>query len=966
MLRLYDSSYCDVVIRRFRANKLIINNTMKHNFMNFKSMVWGLALSVALAIGAVSCTPYDDTELNNRLEAIKGDIASLRESVENELASLRDLINGLIVIEEIKDNKDGSVEVILSNDSSFTVYPKGEAIPSGLVTVIENEDGVLCWATYDKGKAKLILVDGKPVPVSSTKPIVRVAEDGLSIEVSFDGGTTWIPGYEESAADRLIGDIEVVYSEWQVDDEGNALPLYCLLTLADGTTVKVGMNSRIILDSDIIYAAAGSKGSVVATAEGAVDFITTAPEGWSCEAELDNATITLTIGAPTSDAISAGKATADGVVKLYVVFDNGLSAISSIAVSTSPIFVSYGMDTITITTGGGVDNLLCGLATASSYDAATIAEEANKVLAGGTSSAVYSVEFGENLSVTLKANEINPNLEYGVEYIFWYVIPYTSEGEEVVSASDISTSPYTSSLIAFECTSASFFDAEVEFAIAGSAGYKIGCVESANYKNSACLKTFDDSSYALREDCNYTGSVLELLGAEAESLEAGVEYTFWYLECGGKSEVTVSDIVKWNFTTKAFVEGGSLELEPAVEDIQRTSFYVQLNSVGHIYAYYAVLTAEEAAAYTTDKALVDMLYADGVRVKTTEAIDIKMEDLEANTEYKVVALAVDANGKIGKLFNKVYKTKNVEYNSLSLNVTVEGSAAINATTLKATSEGAVGFAYMQVSNRSTEWLTAWKRDKALAEEFMVLYGDKSYVHKVGADGVINLRGLDLSTANDISYDYIPDTDDRIEKPTYDEDAATLVFVAALDGEGLMSKVEMLTIYPEEKFGNIVRANDAKWATSKPTIDVVQTNLNGDTYACWWYTTPGKNCTTYSYSDAKASSTKSVEELIAYIVDNCEIDDTFYPTHKFGRRCTYHESESYMRMWCDWVDLNKDSHPTVSEYVPFYEMGLQGSYSLGIGSKEDFYIYTTWVDADGNFYEPLVYDPAAEEFVPLTF
>ena len=98
------------------------------------------------------------------------------------------------------------------------------------------------------------------------------------------------------------------------------------------------------------------------------------------------------------------------------------------------------------------------------------------------------------------------------------------------------------------------------------------------------------------------------------------------------------------------------------------------------------------------------------------------------------------------------------------------------------------------------------------------------------------------------------------------------------------------------------------------------------YACWWYTTPGKNCTTYSYSDAKASSTKSVEELIAYIVDNCEIDDTFYPAHKFGRRCTYHESESYMRMWCDWVDLNKDSRPTVSEYEQ--KLAKQAQITLG--------------------------------------
>ena len=48
---------------------------MKHYFKRFKSMVWGVALSAALAIGAVSCVePYNDTDIWEEIDQIKGDI----------------------------------------------------------------------------------------------------------------------------------------------------------------------------------------------------------------------------------------------------------------------------------------------------------------------------------------------------------------------------------------------------------------------------------------------------------------------------------------------------------------------------------------------------------------------------------------------------------------------------------------------------------------------------------------------------------------------------------------------------------------------------------------------------------------------------------------------------------------------------------------------------------------------------
>lgn len=950
---------------------------MKHSFKIFKSMLWSVVFVAALAIGAVSCvSPYDDTDIWDKINGIKGDIADLKQKIEDELASMRELINGLIVVSEVVKNDDGSVEVKLSNDDSFTVYPKGDSIPANLVTVIENEDGVLCWAMYDsKGKAQLIIVDGKSVPVATTKPEVRVGDNDKSIEISFDGGETWTTtGYAESVADNLIADIDIVFSNWQVDDEGNALPLYCVLKLADGSTVKVGMNNRIILDADYIYAASGTRGTVSAVAEGAVDFITTTPEGWSCDVNFDtaNSTFILNIGAPTTEAISSGKASGEGIVKLYVVFDNGYSAIASIAVSTTPIFVTYDADAITITTGGGIDKLVCGLVPTSSFDAAVVAEEANKVLAGGTSTMVYVVEFGDEKSVTLTAAQINPSMEYGVEHTFWYAIPYTQEGQEVIDATAITTAAYTTSHISFECVAADFFDVEVALSIAGSAGYKIGCEPTSTYKNSEVLKKFADDAYVLREDGDYSGSLVTLLCVDEDYFVPGTEYTFWYLECGGKSDVSSSDITKWKFTTKAFEQGGDLELTASDVNVKHTSFSLNLDSVGHIYLYYHILKSSDISSNATDDDLMAMLLNDGTACKTDAALTVENKSAESTTAYTVLAVGVDANGKYGKLFKKEIATTSLELNDLKVEVEVVGEVSLNRASLKATAEGAVGFAYMYVSNRSTEWLYVWQKDKNRVAEFMAGNLDCSYVHKVDASGNIELRGLDLATADDLMVIYgdAPADDENSENPQgrpiigyedkYEDPAGSVVFVGALDSRGIISSVEVVTLYPKTEYGTIVQPTDAKWSSSKPAIKVYNTATAGS-YMVEWYLTPAAGYTAYSYASksCKNLGITTVEALIDLIIAHTGIQNVENSLVQYGTRCTYHPSGSYMYInhtWGNANDLNGDNFPQFDEYVSTYVTGLEGANCRGVGDSSDFYIYTTWVDADGNFYAPSVYNP----------
>ena len=194
---------------------------MKKLLLNTKAAIRAIAMVAVVAISAVSCQ-YDDTDLWNEINGIKQELADLRLQLETELNAIKDLVNGQVTIEDVKQQNDGSKVIVLSDGSKITIYPKGSGVPSDIVTVV-SEGGVMYWAMYDGlGNANPIRVNGQMVPVADVAPKTQIT-DG-AIEVSFDGGNTWIKtGYSESVADSIIKDVEVVYSASTVDKLDNLI-----------------------------------------------------------------------------------------------------------------------------------------------------------------------------------------------------------------------------------------------------------------------------------------------------------------------------------------------------------------------------------------------------------------------------------------------------------------------------------------------------------------------------------------------------------------------------------------------------------------------------------------------------------------------------------------------------------------------------------------------------------------------
>ncbi|MBR5201576.1 MAG: hypothetical protein IKW31_07490 [Alistipes sp.] len=217
---------------------------MRKIYSTLKSVVAG-ALVAAMTF-AVSCS-YDDTAMKNRVDKIETDLATLTERVDaledeldNQVAGLKELINGKVVVTGVETKGDVTT-VTLSDGSSFVIdNSKGGATAGDDYTLGAQEDGgVYYWAVFVNGTFQdYLLVDGNKVPVfaeatesgesCACELQMEVREDG-KLYVSIDGGANWVS--TELPASQVSG--ACVFASVKVDGDN------VIFTLTDGTTFNV-------------------------------------------------------------------------------------------------------------------------------------------------------------------------------------------------------------------------------------------------------------------------------------------------------------------------------------------------------------------------------------------------------------------------------------------------------------------------------------------------------------------------------------------------------------------------------------------------------------------------------------------------------------------------------------------------------------------------------------------------------
>ena len=926
---------------------------MKKVFFNLKSALVMLTAIAGVAIFAQSCQ-YNDEWIHDEFGNIRQEIADLREQLENELNAIKDMVNGLVTITDVKQQQDGSKQIILSDGTKINVYPKGDSVPAGLVTTTV-VDGVLVWAQFDGlGNPQPIYVGGKVVPVADATPKTQVV-DG-AIEVSFDGGATWIKtGYDESVADSIIVDVEVVYSDWRTDEDGNKLALYCKVTLADGSVIKVGMqNGRIILPYDSIFAAYGETLPFALDVEDAADYLLTTPKGWECEVNHSpkNGTMTLYFTAPTLEAIESGAAVDNGVVKLMVTFNNGASAIASIKVSTNPAKVYFTLDGVHVEVGYGANYVLCGIVPASDFKMSTVMGWCNSTLGGSTVSYVQQLSFMENTSAYISYKDLrSQGMKVGTEYIFWYTVPRTNEdGDLYITEAEFFTENYTHSSVSFKVNTPSFFDVDVTFKTQNSANYMLGYAKADEFDAAYLAEYYTehpDYLAATHENMDYTGSFVELF-TNGAALEYGTEYVAYYIAENSKHVYLEDNIVSWTFSTADYERGGAMEVSVIGEPTVAYNYIeMTLNTAEpHIMMFYTAMPSYMASAYPTDDYVIDMLLEEGTKVKSDEAVVARYSGVTPGTKLTFFAVAVDAQGKIGKPFKGEYTTKEIVYNDIELTAELV-DYKIDNTLIRLNATGADHYAYILCKTSDSVWKEKYGGTAKKAGEYIIMNMSSSDVYKTTdsryalVDGCIALSGLEM----DVEY---------------------VAVIMAVDAEGVCSAAASCYFKPIANIGNVVYRSEAQWEASKPTVSILAVEDNPHLFMSFsWSCLPSPNTKVYTaaifrsnlINDELGTNIDTVEKLIAEIMTCCDTGGM----SEQGKSFEWQESGIYVREWVEWEDIDGDNY---LEEVYHSEERDAPYIFFPYGSKDSTFIYTTWVGEDGNFCEPFAIDPMTGEEVSL--
>lgn len=152
---------------------------------NLKTMkrITNILLTFIMAVCAVSCS-FDESGLDNRLEAVKERIEALQSRIDeanSQVESLGLLTSGNVVT-SVDKNSDGSyvLTYLDSNNESKTmvIAAMDQMINVPVIGVRKDDNGLYYWTVTVGGETKDIIVDGKPVPAAGKTPVISVDEQG--------------------------------------------------------------------------------------------------------------------------------------------------------------------------------------------------------------------------------------------------------------------------------------------------------------------------------------------------------------------------------------------------------------------------------------------------------------------------------------------------------------------------------------------------------------------------------------------------------------------------------------------------------------------------------------------------------------------------------------------------------------------------------------------------------------------
>ena len=887
-------------------------NFMKNFYAIFKSVFSTLVVASMLF---VSChEPYDDTAIRQEIADLYNKVNALESKLDSEVAALKALIDSKAVVASATKNTDGSWDILLTSGEKITVYPEYQPaaeVNNGCVTVVKEGD-TYYWAQIVDGAAVAITdAAGNKIPVAhNAVPEVRVNPTTNDVEVSVDGGKTWIvveKGQQESGC-LFIG---VIDGETSID-----------FILASGEVISVPKAESIDfgVQAGKTFVAPGESADVKLSANGIEDLTVIAkPEGW--KATINGKVLTVT--APSQEKIDAGEAEQSGTIKIHASAD-GKCMVGKLPVSasTEKVVLEVNGDELTITNSvmsiyGETATVYYGLLPQSDFDAAAIASGMNdySVMCMYSYSTVTTVSLKEMYNQMIAGN-YDPSsyvdLPTGQSYVVWAIAegPGTWANPYVYTEADVIFSVFTPSFLKVEATKVAFNDVVITAQGGGHAGYVVGVIGGGS-EAEALMQLENSFGYwqmgwgAFGEELDtldFSGSISQIPGAYFEAVYPNTTYLFYVLplvEGQAEGDYQFSDIKTYAYTTPNIEAGGSATLSFEAVNTTYTNIEVNITGSNNTELIYSIFAEDwELADYKTDEELLNYIIEYNTAYNTMavgQYATAYISSMAPGATAYVCAFAVDSEGKYGQLYKQEYKTNALTYNE-TLKVLVDEAASkvdITTASIKISTTGGTAVSYRYMATEKNGWY--WKGEED-AEGKLALnsYPTEEISAAELVDGCINLSELETNS----EYAFA---------------------VLAIDENGNASRASYYYFTPKMPEYPIVRATADGYAAMKPTFD----------YNVAWNGDYGRFDVTLNVTPAAGT----VKYWVAVLGED------------------YLSSETITRDAIDYMLLKEGQYYGSKSFTGAATIVPEGS-KFGVTYDVNANIWITWVDEAGNYYESI--------------
>lgn len=950
----------------------------------------GILLMFVAGMTAVSCQ-YDDSELREQIDILVDKVYELETRLNSEIDALKAMLEGKVMITEVStDAATGITTVKLSDESQTCLYLYPKADMTAFITYMEASiDGrnVNCWAYIDEDGKKRYLRDSKdqPIPIETSTPEI-VERDGDTYLV-IDGVEYPISGNSvfsdyELQTDPLTGDVYAVTFTF-----GEDMTFTVSVDGASGfwfvSSAGGFWGTEIIND---YFVAKGLTERVQVDARGVVDYVLQIPDGWRVKEYEDiyMGARYFDITAPAAELIESGVAAAEGELKVVAVLEGGKATVAKLYLSSEPFSrFSVSLGNVSVDMYNGLQKYVYGICPASEYD-----EDAIFAVAEGLLTAYeYPEGYGVadcNLADEPAENIAGKELVPGETYVFWAIpaLYYYSTVEEsgyYLERGTFVKQEFTYSSVKFEVGNESFRDATLTMELQGISSYYAGVLPAADYLLEDIVYNLNNPGYytALTTPMTYEGSVFSFADVTAEQ---ATSYVAWFAVAEDGRTYTSEDVIICEFSTLNLTAGGSVKVVAGEVSATAIDVVIPVEAEGAETIYYSYLKSSAASKYTTDEERAAYLFENGKSVKASSA-DTKLSDciskVQPETSYVFMAVASDSEGKYGAVFTMDCTTTEIKYNNLEVKLSLVKNDP-NDVAVSIAADGAESFIYWVGKVSDNTWKSSNYMGGSAESAQVYMYLNPTQYRIVSVmesypvkDGVVTMTDLSL-------------------KEEY-------VFIAmAKDKDGLYSKAAV-TFFTTRSIalGEVVKSDDARWASMKPTLTWVQEGFSpatGMMYAKYTFTydcpddmTAYVMCGTESYiTDGGTITGMTVEDRIIKIVEMTDkacdkellVDEELWDSTGSQDAWQYFRFQHGCALFGNAVVFQPSHHEECSSCASYSGKHEIVTYSstqgpiefrmpYAVGSNDTDKVYIVLKDAQNNYYEEYMIDVPDEYFETAT-